>query len=1127
MPTRPSPHLSGAHRVDAACDRFEADWKAGNAPRIQDALAAADPDDRESLFRALLGVELELRAKAGESLGTAAYKARFPEYATAVMDVFRELIERRKPASGDTSVVKESVSTAAGPPRPAGKVVAASPGRLGRFELLELLGEGAFGQVYRARDPHLDREVAIKVPRSDAVGSADDRERFLREAKSAATVSHPNVCPVYEAGEDGGRMYIVMALIAGKSLAALLKERKEPLPERQAAQVARKLALALDAAHAKGVVHRDLKPANVMFDRDRKDVVVMDFGLARRTAAGDAELTGSGMILGTPAYMAPEQASGGAKAVGPAADIFSLGVVLYEMLTSRRPFRGGVGEVIGQILHVHPEPPSKVRADVDPRLEAVCLKAMAKDPAARYGSMKEMAAALAECLKPPAATASAPTREGAAAAATDESMGLQQMFAALSDERRQTAAAVEAALKRHRTPWWVWAASSGFAGLIAVLGVIFFARTPTATVLIDVNVDLNDQSLSFVLDGKPVPAEHLAVPVQLPVGEHELLVYRGEAIVRKFLFTVSKDAGPRVGVTEVPVPPTPPARGEAVWTPLLRSAAELVEGDTIYQNNGNRNVRFEDGVLILRGTGASFRPKFAGKNYILRAQILHFSGGQNVTFKLRCRPGFYGYDGFFNNQDPASDIPSYGLGKIKPGKPWQALGSTKQRLTYDFPVDFAVAVYGPELSVYVNGVRVVRDRDTESAEGTPEFYLHGGHAMLRDLRACRLDGTDLMPDDVFPQKDDPKALQEVTPEYLTADLKKSNLMRNSSFEAADTSMWSVESWRNRADCWRIVPGPGRDGEKLLLIDNPEPDSVGVKQTVAVRPGKRYLFAGRIKTEAVRAVERRTHGAHLYVWGGYERLNTNLEGTNDWTYQSVVFRAGPRTSVTVGARLGNFASTASGKAWFDDLCLVELPEESVSPAANPGLKAWQGRWRCVGEKGRAKIWTPDEVKAAGKVMDVVGNRLIIEGTLDGKFGRYTGTVSLSPWTSPTQFDWDGTSPDGASLRFSGLFALEGRRLRLIYRIAPADRPPSRARWTDVNQPSVVWLEFEPADVASGFVPLFNGNDVKTARAEDTTYGRGHVALQARSDAATGVTSVAQFRKTETLEEPRAANVGSGP
>jgi serine/threonine-protein kinase len=273
---------------------------------------------------------------------------------------------------------------------------AARPDRVGRYEVRAVLGEGAFGRVYRGFDPELHREVAIKVPLRDGL-TPEMRDRFLVEARAAATVRHPNVCPIYDVGTDGDLPYMVMHLVAGPTLAGVLAKRQTPFSPRTAAAVARKVALGIAAAHARGVIHRDLKPHNVLWDEANADVLVSDFGLAR--IGSESQQTRKGDVLGTPAYMAPEQARGEIAAIGPLSDVYALGVILFQLATGDLPFRGAQMEVMFQHCHTAPPPPSSVRPGLDPRLDAVCLKAMAKEPADRFASAKDFAAALADFLR--------------------------------------------------------------------------------------------------------------------------------------------------------------------------------------------------------------------------------------------------------------------------------------------------------------------------------------------------------------------------------------------------------------------------------------------------------------------------------------------------------------------------------------------------------------------------------------------------------------------------------------------------------------------------------------------------------------------------------------------------------
>ena len=241
------------------------------------------------------------------------------------------------------------------------------------------------GTVYRARDDQLDRQVALKILRVHPDLDGHLTSRFLREARIAAGFTDPHLCPVYDAGILDGFHYFTMPLIAGETLATRL-EREGAIDPRVAARLVAVIARAVAIAHRAGVVHRDLKPANVMMT-SMGSPVVLDFGLARRDAAHDAVATEFGVVLGTPAYMAPEQIGGDSRHVGPPADIYSAGVILYQLLTGRLPFEGSPHELLRKALTENPVPPSQIRPGLDTTIDRVCLQAMARKITDRFPSM--------------------------------------------------------------------------------------------------------------------------------------------------------------------------------------------------------------------------------------------------------------------------------------------------------------------------------------------------------------------------------------------------------------------------------------------------------------------------------------------------------------------------------------------------------------------------------------------------------------------------------------------------------------------------------------------------------------------------------------------------------------------
>lgn len=275
------------------------------------------------------------------------------------------------------------------------------PERIGRFRIQRLLGSGAFGTVYLADDPVLDRQVALKVLQRHAAGGSKALTRFLRESKIAAQLRHPQIVPVFDAGTDGQHHFIASAYVEGETLEEEI-ERDRPDP-RRAAQVCQRLADALHYAHKLSIMHRDVKSSNVMVD-PTGDVHLMDFGLAR-LGGSDERLTRDGAVLGTPAYMAPEQASTEFGVVGPQSDQYSLGVVLYELLCGQVPFSGPPTAVLYNVTSTEPATPRSVAPEVPRDLETICLKAMAKRPEQRYEDCSELAEDLRRWLADEAITA--------------------------------------------------------------------------------------------------------------------------------------------------------------------------------------------------------------------------------------------------------------------------------------------------------------------------------------------------------------------------------------------------------------------------------------------------------------------------------------------------------------------------------------------------------------------------------------------------------------------------------------------------------------------------------------------------------------------------------------------------
>jgi len=375
-------------RLVAFCEQFEVAWKSGKRPSVRHYLERWEQPNDSELLRELLRIDLDYRRLNGDDVTPAEYESSFPDQQDVISEAFATTVEssptrRERPTGGASSALQ--------------------PGdTLGDYVLLEELGRGGMGVVFRAKQQSADRVVALKVIGRELLGAMASEhrdmivERFKTEARAAARLEHDHLVTVYEVGESDGQHYYSMRYVQGRDLSAILQDG--PLKNEQAAEYLECIARGMQAAHDNQILHRDLKPANILVDVATNRAMVTDFGLAR-LQEGESTMTQAHDLLGTPSYVSPEQATS-AKDVTEATDVYGLGATLYHLITGRAPFHAATRmQTIDQVKNTEPVAPRTLNPDIDLDLETICLKCLEKEPRRRYASAQTLAEDLSRYLK--------------------------------------------------------------------------------------------------------------------------------------------------------------------------------------------------------------------------------------------------------------------------------------------------------------------------------------------------------------------------------------------------------------------------------------------------------------------------------------------------------------------------------------------------------------------------------------------------------------------------------------------------------------------------------------------------------------------------------------------------------
>jgi serine/threonine protein kinase len=611
-----------------------------------------------------------------------------------------------------------------------------------RFRIVRELGRGGMGAVYLAEHRLMERPVAIKVINKALLDRPDSLPRFLAEIKAAALLNHDGIVRAYDAEQAGELHMLVMEYIEGLPLDKIV-QRKGPLPPPHACGCVRQAALGLQHAFEQGMTHRDIKPQNLMLTPQGK-VKILDFGLARVLGerAGHTGLTQEGIFLGTPHYVAPEQATN-ARQADIRADIYSLGCTLYFLLTGRPPFAEDT--VVQQVLaHLEqePTPVHELRPDVPAALSAVVARMLAKNPAQRFQEPAQVAHALASFCKPgpmaaaslppPLPSAASPNRGTVSSADTSPLPQVRELAAgepapfrtpAEPAPKRQSAARP----RRRGLPGWAWM-TLGVAALavVAALGGALYVSTNKGTI----QIELSDRAaeVEIKIDGGTVSLAALEEPLRLRAGDHELVITGKNFETVRRLFTVERGDNPVLRVELIRTQDAQRATGVPAGKPWI----SLVPPKSVLKTS--KHVRYEKGLLDVGEEGCHLTFPVSGRDMVIRGQV-RAVGGQNqrqVSLLLRAGPAGFYQAYYFPGGRFRLDFFDHVKGSI-------TLGVSESAFQFDDFFEFTFSAVGNRLEVTANGKKVLEVTDSSLRAGAcgVQAYMRAGQ--FKDMQVQVLD----------------------------------------------------------------------------------------------------------------------------------------------------------------------------------------------------------------------------------------------------------------------------------------------------------------------------------------------------------------------------------------------------